>query len=153
MQLPEIKDTYYDDVEVGKEIPSISIGPLSHTNFLTIASSHHDWYLGHHDVEYARDPGLPDIFMNTTWQHGLFQRVLCAWGGANSIPRWIKIRMGRPIIRYETVITRATVTGKRVEDGENLVDLDIWMDKIDADGNTVEKITTGSATVVLPSKG
>ncbi len=153
MQLPEVKDTYFEDVEVGEEIPAISMGPLSHTHFLTIASSHHDWYPGHHDVEYAREQGLPDIFMNTTWQHGLFQRALCAWAGPNSIPRKVRIRMGRPIVRYETVITKAAITGKRVEDGEHLVDLDIWMDKIDPDGNETEKITTGSATVVLPSKG
>lgn len=60
--------------------------------------------------------------------------------------------MGRPIVRYETVTTRAVITGKRIEDGKNLVDLDIWMDKKDAEGNDVEKITTGSATVVLPGK-
>lgn len=152
MQLPEVKNTYYEDVEVGQEIPSISIGPLSHTQFLFIASSHHDWYPGHHDVEYAQAQGLPDIFMNTTWQHSLFQRALCNWGGHNSLPRRIRIRMGRPIVRYETVTTRAVITGKRIEDGKNLVDLDIWMDKKDAEGNDVEKITTGSATVVLPGK-
>ena len=147
MQLPEVKDTYFEDVEVGQEIPAISIGPLSHTMFLFIASSHHDWYPGHHDVEYARDQGLPDIFMNATWQHSLLSRLLCAWAGPNSIPRRIKYRMGRPIVRHDTVKVRGVVTGKRVENGEHLVDLDVWLDKQDT-----EKCTTGNATVVLPSK-
>lgn len=148
MQLPEIKDTYYEDVEVGDEIPEISIGPLSHTQFLFIASSHHDWYPGHHDVEYAREQGLPDIFMNATWQHALFQRVLCAWAGPNAIPRRIKYRMGKPIVRFDIVKARGVVTGKRIEKDECLVDLDVWLDKQD-----VDKVTKGSATVVLPSKG
>lgn len=148
MELPPVADTYYEDLRVGEEIPSISIGPLSHTKFLFIASSHHDWYPGHHDVEYARAQGLPDIFMNATWQHGLLQRVLCAWAGPNSIPRRIKYRMGRPVVRYDTVQARGRVTGKRIENGEHLVDLEVWLDKQDA-----EKVTTGSATVVLPSRG
>ncbi|MBK7249409.1 MAG: hypothetical protein IPI06_00380 [Gammaproteobacteria bacterium] len=148
MALPPVVNTWYEDVRVGEEIPSISIGPLSHTMFLFIASSHHDWYPGHHDVEYAREQGLPDIFMNATWQHGLLQRLVCGWAGPNSIPRKIKYRMGRPVVRYDTVTGRGVVTGKRIENGEHLVDLDVWLDKQDA-----EKATTGWATVVLPSRG
>ena len=147
MLLPAVKDTYYEDVKVGEEIPSISMGPLGHTKFLFIASSHHDWYLGHHDVEYARAQGLKDIFMNATWQHSMLSRVLCAWAGPNSMPRRIKYRMGRPIVRFDTVTVRGVVTGKRVEGGEHLVDLDVWIDKQD-----VEKATSGNATVVLPSR-
>ena len=40
------------------------------------------------------------------------------------------------------------MTGKRVENGEHLVDLDIWLDKQDAD-----KVAVGSATVVLAVRG
>ncbi|MBV6416523.1 MAG: hypothetical protein CMLOHMNK_01117 [Steroidobacteraceae bacterium] len=148
MPLPPVVDTLYEDVRVGDRIPEIRIGPLSHTQFIFIASSHHDWYPGHHDVEYARAQGLPDIFMNATWQHGMFQRLLCAWAGPNSIPRRIKYRMGRPIVRFDTVHARGLVTGKRVENGEPLVDLDIWLDKQDAD-----KVATGNATVVLRARG
>ncbi|MBK6286409.1 MAG: hypothetical protein IPJ33_11035 [Gammaproteobacteria bacterium] len=153
MSLPEVKDTHYEDVEVGENIPSISIGPLSHTHFVFIASSHHDWYPGHHDVEYARKQGLPDIFMNATWQHALIQRLVCSWAGPNCIPRKIKYRMGMPIVRYETITVRGIITGKRVENGEHLADLDVWFDKEDGEGNVHEKITVGSAIVVLQSTG
>ena len=144
MSLPPVIDTRYDEVDIGLEIPSTSIGPLSHTQFIFIASSHHDWYPAHHDVEYARAQGLPDIFMNATWQHGMFQRLLCAWAGANAIPRRIKYRMGRPIVRFDTVHARGVVTGKRIENDEKLIDLDIWLDKQDAD-----RVTVGTAVVVL----
>lgn len=153
MQLPEVKDTYYEDVEVGVEIPAISIGPLSHTQFVFIASSHHDWYPAHHDVEYARKQNLPDIFMNATWQHSLIQRLLCGWAGPNSIPRKIKYRMGAPIVRHETITVRGVITGKRFKGGEHLVDLDVWFDKEDGEGKVKEKITAGSAIVVLQDKG
>ncbi len=147
MPLPLVKDTYFEDVEVGQEISGFTIGPLSHTQFIFVPSSHHDWYPGHHDEEYARKQGLPDMFMNATWQHGLLQRLLANWGGPNSIPRRIKYRMVRPIVRGDTVTAHGLVTGKRVENGENLVDLDIWLEKQD-----VPKTTIGDATVVLPAR-
>ena len=56
--------------------------------------------------------------------------------------------MGRPVVRYDTVTARGVVTGKRIEGGEHLVDLDIWLDKQDA-----EKVSSGSATVVLAPHG
>jgi len=147
MSLPEVQDTYYEDVSVGDKIPEINMGPLSHTKFLFIASSHHDWYPGHHDVEYARAQGLPDIFMNATWHHGLFQRLVCNWAGPNSIPRKIKYRMKRPVVRFDTVTVKGEVTGKRVEDGDHLVDLDVSIEKHDG---TIAN--AGDATVVLLSR-
>jgi acyl dehydratase len=147
MPLPAVKDTYYEDVNVGDELPSISMGPLSHTKFLFVASSHHDWYPGHHDVEYARAQGLKDIFMNAVFHQSMLSRVICNWAGPNSIPRRIKYRMNRPIVRFDTITVRGKVTGKRIEGGEHLVDLDVWIDKQD-----VEKANSGSATVVLQSR-
>lgn len=147
MQLPAVKDTYFEDVNTGDEIPTISIGPLTHTQFIFIASAHHDWYPAHHDVEYARDQGLPDIFMNATWQQALLTRALCEWAGINAIPRRVQYRMGRPIVRHDLIKVRGLVTGKRVENGEHLVDLDIWLEKQGA-----EKCTLGTATVVLMSR-
>ncbi len=147
MPLPAVKDTYYEDVKVGDEITSISIGPLTHTNFIFIASAHHDWYAGHHDVEYAHAQALPDIFMNATWQHSFLQRLVCDWGGPNCIPRRISYKMGNPIVRHDTVKARGIVTGKRIENGEHLVDMDIWLEK------QGEKVTQGSAAVVLQSRG
>ncbi len=148
MPLPPVKETYFEDVEVGQEIPGFTIGPLTHTQFIFIPSSHHDWYPGHHDEEYARAQGLPDMFMNATWQHGLLQRLVCGWGGVSAVPRRIRYRMARPIVRGDTVTARGVVTGKRVENGEHLVELDIWLDKQDS-----ERATVGDATVVLPSRG
>ncbi|HND14610.1 MAG TPA: hypothetical protein PLN78_06505, partial [Pseudomonadales bacterium] len=71
-------------------------------------------------------------------------RLLCAWAGPNAIPRRIRYRMGRPIVRFDTVHARGVAAGKRIENGEKLIDLDIWLDKQDAD-----KVTVGTAVVVL----
>jgi hypothetical protein len=46
------------------------------------------------------------------------------------------------------ITAKGVVTAKRQENGENLVDLDVWTE--DADG---KKTTPGTATVALPSRG
>ena len=43
---------------------------------------------------------------------------------------------------------RGTVTGKRQENGENLVELEIWTENPQG-----QKTTPGTATVALPSRG
>jgi hypothetical protein len=48
----------------------------------------------------------------------------------------------------QPIIAKGVVTAKRQENGENLVDLDVWTE--DADG---KKTTPGTATVALPSRG
>lgn len=45
-----------------------------------------------------------------------------------------------PIVRYETITVRGIITGKRVENGEHLADLDVWFDKEDGEGNVHEKL-------------
>jgi acyl dehydratase len=48
----------------------------------------------------------------------------------------------------DTLTLKGTVTGKRVEGGERLVELDIWMEN-----GKGEKTTPGQAMVALPSRG
>jgi hypothetical protein len=47
----------------------------------------------------------------------------------------------------QDITCRGVVTGKRQEDGKNMVDLDIWTEKLNG-----EKTSPGRATVILPSR-
>ena len=53
MPLPPAKETYFEDVDVGQEIPSVSIGPLTHRDFIFVPSAHHIWYTGHFDEDFV----------------------------------------------------------------------------------------------------
>ena len=147
MPLPPVKETYFEDVKVGQEIPTISIGPLTHHDFIFVPSAHHIWYIGHHDEDFARAQGMPDMFMHGFFYYGMLQRLLCGWGGASSVPRRIKYRIARPTVRGQLITGRGRVTSKRVEDGEHLVELDASLETQHGETNC-----RADATVVLASR-
>ena len=59
-----------------------------------------------------------------------------------------KVRFTKQTWPGETLVSSITITGKRKEDGENLVDLDVAL--ANADG---EVKVAGSASAALPSRG
>ena len=73
--------------------------------------------------------------------------ALNAWMGDDG---WIR-KIGAEYRRQDLVNTTLTATGavraKRQEQGENLVDLDVWVENEQG-----EKTTPGHATVVLPGR-
>jgi len=147
MPLPPLKETYYEDVEVGQKIPTISMGPLTMVDFVMVPSAHHIWYIGHFDEEYAKAQGMPDMFMHGFFYYGLMQRLLCGWGGASSVPRRIKYKITRPTIRGHLITGKGVVTSKRVVDGEHLVELDVSLVTQHGETNCI-----ADATVVLASR-
>ena len=147
MPLPPVIETYFEDVEVGMKIPTISIGPLTMVDFVMVPSAHHIWYIGHFDEEYAKAQGMPDMFMHGFFYYGLMQRLLCNWGGASAIPRRIKYKLARPTVRGHLITGSGVVTSKRVENGEHLVELDIKLNTQHGETNCI-----ADATLVLASR-
>ena len=109
------------------------------------------------------DPLLWDPFEMmrdlSTWDP--FQRMLAPWSGRDRFVPSFEVRetpdsylfkADLPGVKEEDLdisVTgnRLTITGKRQEDGQNLVDLDIW-----TENPSGQKTTPGTAMVVLPSR-
>src|SRR4030067_2948200 len=77
----------------------------------------------------------------------MWQRLLCGWGGASSVPRRVRYRITRPTIRGHLITATGRVTSKRVEHSEHLVELDVAMTTQEGQTNCL-----GNATVVLASR-
>jgi hypothetical protein len=65
---------------------------------------------------------------------GRVQRVACQYRGMDMVDKY--------------VVCKGIITGKRSENGQNLVDLEIWTETPEG-----QKTTPGTATVELPSRG
>ena len=124
-------NVYWDDVNVGDEIPPNDIGILhpAHLKRYTAGTrgGFPTWFVTPEQAA-AWGPGhpIPSQFapgvMRTPW----FGTMLTQWAGPNV---WVSK------ISYESrewnlvgygVINRGRVTGKRMENGKFLVDLDVW---------------------------
>jgi acyl dehydratase len=65
---------------VGQRTPALVI-PITPSFVIATALATHDFYAIHHDVDWARSIGQPDIFTNILTTTGLVGGVMTSWGG------------------------------------------------------------------------
>jgi acyl dehydratase len=137
---------YFEDVSDGQEIPKIVENCDSQRLVLWAAGSG-DYYQIHYDKDFAQKTGLPDRIVHGALKHAMLGRLLHEWvGGEGRVRRFACQYRGMDDVDKD-VTARGIVTGKRTEDGQHLVDLEVWTE--DPDG---KKTTPGTATVALPSR-
>jgi len=146
MVLPKVKQVYFNEVKVWQDIPTISRGPLGVTDLILAASAVRDYYPGHHDREFAKAQGAPDIFINTHFTLGLLHRVVEGWMGPEGFVRKVRFRMVAMNMPGDTIVGKGKVTRKYQQDGVNLVEIDVWLE------NQRGVTTTAAFTVALPEK-
>ncbi len=151
------KQVYYEDVEAGSEVPTLE--KISTTQMaVRWAGASGDFNPLHWDENFAATQGTGGIITHGALKRAWLVQLVTDWIGANGrvkkfacqyrgmdYPRKMAT-MGEPE-EGETWLCKGTVTNKKVEDGEHLVECDIWVEN-----GKGEKTTPGSATVILPSK-
>ena len=143
----EQKQVYFEDIQEGQDVPELRITP-STQQLVHWAAGSGDFYQIHYDQDFAKSTGLQGIIVHGALKHALLGRMLWEWVRYDGkIKRYAVSYRGMDVPGQE-MICRGRVTGKRQENGENLVELEIWTEN--AQG---QKTTPGTATVALPSRG
>jgi acyl dehydratase len=139
---------YIEDVKEGMEIPQLVKDP-STQQLVQWAAGSGDFYQIHYDTEFAKSTGLSGIIVHGALKHAFLGQLLWDWvaPSGGKIKRYgVSYRgMDYPAQR---MTCRGTVKRVYQENGENLVDLDIWTENPDG-----QKTTPGTATVSLPKRG
>ena len=104
--------------------------------------------IGHQDAKVATvDLGMPGPYDNGPQRCGMLTTVATNWIGDNGFVRQLSARLKMPVIFGDCNYFKGKVTGKRVEDGVGLVDLELWGE------NQFGQLTIkGSAVVELPRR-
>jgi acyl dehydratase len=137
---------YFDDVNEGDTAPEVR-HELSRTDLVKYAGASGDFNPMHHDDEKARAAGLPSVFGHGMFSMGLLGRAITDYVGIGNLETF-SVRFTKQTWPGETLVSTITVTGKRKEDGKNLVDLDVAL----ANGDGEVKVA-GQASAALPSRG
>ena len=136
---------YWDDVEEGADVPPVAF-PLSVYRLVVEAGANRDFNSIHHNSEYARASGAPEMYANTGFLLGMWERTVREFIGlGGSIRRIAGFRMRRFNAVGRTVVVRGRVKSKRREAGDALVELEVWSE---LDGETT--VGPGIVTVALP---
>jgi acyl dehydratase len=138
--------TYFNDVNDGQEIPKVTLMCTSQQLVYWAAGSG-DYYQIHYDKDFAQSTGLPERITHGALKHALLGRLLHEWAGDEGRVKRVACSYRGMDMIDKDVVARGVVKAKRQDNGENLVDLEVWTE--DPEGN---KTTPGEATVALPAR-
>lgn len=138
---------YFEDVEVGSEMPPLVKGPIEQIQLTRYAGASGDFNPIHHDEPFAKAAGYPSVFAHGMLSMGLTGRLLTDWLG-DGVLRSFGVRFVRQVWPGDTLTGRATVRSLEPGAGEGLVGIDVV-----ATNQKGEPVVTGEATAALPRRG
>jgi acyl dehydratase len=143
---PPPPERYWEDVEVGHEMPGLLM-PITVTRCVFMASASRDFAPQHHNTWYCHTKSrVREMFLGTHFNMGMLSRFMTDYGGPLSTVRRIQLQMMRTIGAGEDYMMSGAITKKWEQDGEKLVDMDMTVDTQRGPGYRC------SGTLALPSK-
>ena len=131
------------EIAVGDELPPFDL-PVTSTVIVAGAIASRDFMPAHHDPDYARSQGAPDMFMNILTSNGYVARFVTDWAGPEAMLRKIAIRLGAPAVPGQPLRFSGQVTQVEDEGDERVVEVAIRA------ANELGDHATGSVIVSLP---
>ncbi len=131
------------EIAVGDEMPPFDLQVTS-TVIVAGAIASRDFMPAHHDREFAKLQGAPDMFMNILTTNGYVSRFVTDWAGPEAMVRSIAIRLGGPAIPGQPLRFSGQVTQVSREGDECVIELAIRA------VNDLGDHATGTVVVSLP---
>jgi len=141
---------YFEDVEVGHEMPALVKGPIQQIQLTRYAGASGDFNPIHQDDAFAKAAGMGGVFAHGMLSMGFVAQSVTDWLGVGTV-RKIGVRFAALVRLGDVVTCRGKIVAKRpAKDGgaENVVDLELW-----AATGKGDKVVTGKATAALASRG
>ena len=140
---------YFEDVQVGDELPTREFGPLSIVDTVRWCGFQENWTARlHYDREYVREhSGLRTFIASGAYREALLARTLTDWIGPQGLLRKLSIRQTAPTFEGDLMIYGARVVEKSASAAEPWVACEV--DGKNQDG---QQIITGQCTLTIPAR-
>ncbi len=116
----------FDEVEVGTELPSLSV-PLQRVNLVMYAGASGDFNPIHWNERFAKAVGLPDVIAHGMLTMASAGRIVTDWVGDPGAVVEYGVRMTRPVVVPDddrgAVVEITAVVGAKNDDGTVRVDI------------------------------
>ena len=139
------EQVYWEDVNEGMDLPALIKDPTTQ-QLVRYAGASGDYYQIHYDKDFAQDTGLDGVILHGALKNAFLGQIMTQWMGPQGILKRLSCQYRGMDPPGKPITVKGTVTRKYQQDGDNLVDCDIWVENSEA-----QKTTPGSATVALPS--
>jgi len=133
----------FADVKVGDDLPAIKLPPISRHQLALYCGGSGDHNPIHVDIDFAKKFGFKDVFAHGMLSMAFLGRLATSWVPQKQV-RKLGTRFTSITWIGDVITVSGKVTGKREENGEKLVDLDVKCTNQNGQ-STLE----GTATVAL----
>ena len=144
----QVEILYWDDVEVGQELPAFErVTDLMNWN--RWAATYDEFVAYHMDDEGAKENGQPAVIGQGRIRVSYLHTLVRKWIGDEGAILTLNAQLRGINFKNDVLTCTGQVTDKRVDDeGRHVVDLEMLITNQNG-----EKVTPGTATVELPSRG
>jgi acyl dehydratase len=117
--------------------------PLSVFRLVVAAGANRDFNPIHHNTEYARATGAPEMYANTTFLQGMWERTVRDYIGLDGTLRRLSgFRMNSFNCVGETVVVEGEVVRKWREDDTGLLEIRMW-------SRNGERVSVGPGAMIV----
>jgi acyl dehydratase len=135
----------WEIADVGDPLGPV-VFPLSVYRLVVAAGANRDFNSIHHNSEYAKASGAPDMYANTLFLQGMWERAIREYMGLDGTLRRIAgFRMNSFNCAGETVVVKGAVTRKWRDGNSGLVEIKMWSEN----GERIS-VGPGLVTITLP---
>lgn len=114
----------FEALQVGDELPVLTIEPMSRLTLALYAGASGDHNPIHVDIDFARKAGMPDVFAHGMLSMAYLGRLLTNWVEQAAV-RTFSVRFAAITHVGEIITCRGTIVEKFEDGGENFIRLDV----------------------------
>ena len=140
------EQVFWEDVTEGMDLPSLVKHPTTR-QLVQYAGASGDYYQIHYDKDFAQGTGLEEVIIHGALKNAFLGQLMTQWMGPMGVLRRLSCQYRGMDSPGNPISAKGTVTRKYEQDGQHLVDCDIWLEN-----QETQKTTPGTATVALPSR-
>ena len=139
------EQVFWEDVTEGMELPPLVKNPTTR-QLVQYAGASGDYYEIHYDTAYAIGNGLPGPILHGALKNAFLGQLMTDFAGTQGVLKRLSCQYRGMDVPGQPITGKGTVTRKYQENGQHLVDCEIWLENPEG-----QKTTPGSATVELPT--
>lgn len=114
----------YENVEVGFELPSLTVGPITHANLVRYAGASGDFNPIHNDKDFAIAAGLDGTIAHGMYVMAQIGRLVTNWVDQRQI-KFFGVKFKAMTKLGQTLTCKGVVKKKKEENGEKLLTLNV----------------------------
>jgi len=142
-----MKQLYYQDVSLGSEVSSLTKQPTTQ-QLVMWAGAVGDYQPIHYDKDFAQSRGLAGVIVHGQLVGAFLGQLMTDWIGEKGALRKLSCSYKGMNYPGEVIAFKGKVTRKYVEGGQHFIECRLW-----AENPEGEKTASGTAVVILPSRG